>query len=150
MRRGDKEATNRYFRARLYAQGFTIVCVCAGALYWQEDRAKRKHYQGLLGEKKATEKRDAWIRELEARDREEEVERRKREARRERRRELERKGAGEGEAARRSEEAAQEQAQQQVQGANSCPLEREQLVGLLRASSILGPAMGRWWGGSRD
>lgn len=88
MRRGDKEATNRYFRARLYAQGFTIVCVCAGAIYYQEERQKRKHYQGLLGEKRAKEKREAWIRELEARDREEEVERRKVRERRSRRRGL--------------------------------------------------------------
>merc|ERR1712093_284706 len=45
IRAGDSNRTNRMFRARIYAQGFT-----------------------LLAEKKAKEKNEAWIKELEARD----------------------------------------------------------------------------------
>ena len=59
------------FRARIYAQGFTIVAMVAGSMYWQKDRDKRKEFQGVLAEKKAKEKNEAWIRELEARDLEE-------------------------------------------------------------------------------
>lgn len=129
MRTGDKEATNRYFRARLYAQGFTIVCVCAGAIYYQEDRQKRKHYQGLLGEKRAREKKEAWIRELEARDREEEVERKKRAARKEKMKE---KGA----AVATAEEKGKE---------SPSPMDEGDLRSLLTGSRILGPAMAGWW-----
>lgn len=42
----------------------------AGSMYWQEDRSKRKEFEGVMEEKKRMEKRDAWLRELEARDEE--------------------------------------------------------------------------------
>ena len=83
IRRGDKTQTNRFFRARVYAQAFTLLCLCVGSVYWKEDREKRKHYEGLLGEKRAQEKRDAWIKELEARDEEDKLEREKKKRRRE-------------------------------------------------------------------
>jgi len=44
------------------------MAMVAGSVYWEKDRSKRKEYDELLGEKKRTEKRDAWIRELEIRD----------------------------------------------------------------------------------
>ena len=72
-----------YFRARVYAQAFTLLCICVGSVYWKEDREKRKYYQGLLSEKKAQERRDAWIKELEAREEEDKVEREKKKRRRE-------------------------------------------------------------------
>lgn len=71
MRSGDKHKTNRMFRRRIYAQGFTILAMFAGSIYWESDRSKRKQYDGLVDEKKKKEKHDAWIRELEARDEEE-------------------------------------------------------------------------------
>ncbi|KAB8336821.1 hypothetical protein FH972_021130 [Carpinus fangiana] len=83
IRRGDKTRTNMYFRARVYAQAFTLLVLCVGSIYWKEDRQKRKQYEGLVGEKKAAEKRDAWIRELEARDEEDQKERKRRQQRRE-------------------------------------------------------------------
>lgn len=58
------------FRARIYAQGFTLVAMIAGSMYWQTDRQKRKEFEGVLSEQKAKEKNEAWIRELEARDQE--------------------------------------------------------------------------------
>jgi Flp pilus assembly protein TadB len=71
VRAGDHNRTNRMFRARIYAQGFTIVAMVAGSMYWQTDRQKRKEFEGVIAEQKAREKNQAWIRELEARDEEE-------------------------------------------------------------------------------
>ena len=41
-----------------------------GSYYYNADRLKRKEYTDLVKQKKAQEKREAWIRELEARDQE--------------------------------------------------------------------------------
>lgn len=70
MRKGDHKMTNLYFRRRLYAQGFTIAVLVAGNLYWQKDRVKRKDYEKQVAEKERIEKRERWLRELEARDEE--------------------------------------------------------------------------------
>ena len=67
MRSGDKARTNRMFRRRIYAQGFTILAMLGGSAYWESDRAKRGQFDEL-----SEEKRDAWIRELEIREEEEE------------------------------------------------------------------------------
>ena len=48
-----------------------MVAMVAGSMYWESDRQKRKEFEGVLAEQKAKEKNEAWIRELEARDREE-------------------------------------------------------------------------------
>ena len=58
------------FRARIYGQAFTLVAVVAGSYYYAEEREKRKEFTGILAERKAQEKRDAWIRELEVREEE--------------------------------------------------------------------------------
>ena len=79
MRTADHNQTNRMFRARIYAQAFTLVAIYVGSQYYAEDRKKRKEVEGIVSEKKAAEKRDAWIRELEHRDREEREEREERE-----------------------------------------------------------------------
>jgi len=71
MRSGDKARTNRMFRRRIYAQGFTILAMLGGSAYWESDRAKRGQFDELSEEKRRKEKRDAWIRELEVRDEEE-------------------------------------------------------------------------------
>ena len=42
-----------------------------GSYYYKEERGKRKAFESALAEKKAMEKKEAWIRELEARDEEE-------------------------------------------------------------------------------
>ena len=65
------------FRARIYAQGFTLVAIVAGGFYYAEDREKRKEYEGVKTAQKAREKNEAWIRELEARDREDREEARR-------------------------------------------------------------------------
>ncbi|KAL4810987.1 hypoxia induced protein conserved region-domain-containing protein [Aspergillus unguis] len=70
MKRGDSVEMNRMFRARIYAQAFTLVAVCAGGMYFKTERAQRKEFEQQLELRKATEKRDAWLRELEIRDKE--------------------------------------------------------------------------------
>jgi ribosomal protein S11 len=59
------------FRARILAQGFTLVAMVAGSMYWETDRKKRKEFDALVAERKAKEKNELWIKELEARDEEE-------------------------------------------------------------------------------
>ena len=61
---------NRMLRGRIYAQGFTVVALVAGSVYYKTDRTKRKEFEGTVKERKAQEKNQAWIRELEARDEE--------------------------------------------------------------------------------
>ncbi|KAL9599168.1 MAG: hypothetical protein Q9219_004035 [cf. Caloplaca sp. 3 TL-2023] len=71
IRQGDSYRAQRMFRMRLYCQAFTIVAMIGGSLYYNKDRLLRKQYYDLMQEKKKQDKRDAWIRELEVRDKEE-------------------------------------------------------------------------------
>ena len=59
------------FRARVAAQGFTVVAMVAGSMYYSQDRQKTKELRKIKEERDAEEKRQRWIRELEARDEEE-------------------------------------------------------------------------------
>ncbi|KAG4422643.1 Respiratory supercomplex factor 1, mitochondrial [Cadophora malorum] len=93
IRAGDSNRTNRMFRARIYAQGFTLLAMIGGSMYWQTDRQKRKEYDVVIAEKKAKEKNEAWIKELEARDEEEKELKAERQRRRER---MEKRQAGLG------------------------------------------------------
>ena len=68
------------FRARIYAQGFTLLAIVVGSMYYQTDRQKRKEFDGVVADRKAKEKNEAWIRELEARDQEDKDWRARREA----------------------------------------------------------------------
>lgn len=61
------------FRARVAAQGFTVVAMVAGSMYYSGDRQKTKELRRLKEEKDAEEKRQSWIRELEARDEEDKL-----------------------------------------------------------------------------
>jgi hypothetical protein len=58
------------FRARIYAQGFTLLALVAGSIFYKDERLKRKAFEAKLEEKKLAEKREKWLAELEARDRE--------------------------------------------------------------------------------
>jgi hypothetical protein len=71
LRKGDSKQANRMFRARVYAQGFTVIAMVAGSMYYSKDRAKTKELRQLQEQRDAEEKRMKWIRELEARDDEE-------------------------------------------------------------------------------
>ena len=59
------------FRARVAAQGFTVIAMVAGSMYYSQDRQKTKELRKLKDERDAEEKRQKWIRELEVRDEEE-------------------------------------------------------------------------------
>lgn len=72
MRTGDHQRTNRMFRRRIYAQGFTLLAMVAGSAYWKKDRAARNEYNELIEEKQKKDKHEAWIKELEIRDAEDE------------------------------------------------------------------------------
>lgn len=68
IRHGDHHQTNKMFRARIYAQGFTLVALVAGSIFYQDERLKRRSLEKAVEQKKALEKRDKWLAELEARD----------------------------------------------------------------------------------
>lgn len=70
MKAGDSVQLNKMFRARIYAQAFTLFAVVAGGIYYKTERQQRKEFERVVSEKKSQEKRDAWIRELEIRDQE--------------------------------------------------------------------------------
>ena len=70
IRSGNAIKTNQMFRARVYAQGFTLVAIVVGSVYYKDERFNRKKFEKVVEDKKAAEKRDKWIAELEARDRE--------------------------------------------------------------------------------
>ncbi|KAI5370871.1 Putative hypoxia induced protein [Septoria linicola] len=71
IKSGDKTRTNRMFRRRIYAQGFTILAMVAGSAYYESDRTKRKQFDGTIADQQKKERHEAWLRELEARDEEE-------------------------------------------------------------------------------
>ncbi|KAK7403986.1 Respiratory supercomplex factor 1, mitochondrial [Neonectria punicea] len=71
LRRGDSRQANRMFRARVAAQGFTVIAMVAGSMYYNKDREKTKELRKLKEQRDAEEKRIKWIRELEVRDEEE-------------------------------------------------------------------------------
>ncbi|CAI7626831.1 hypothetical protein N7509_002862 [Penicillium cosmopolitanum] len=70
MRAGDSAEMNRMFRARIYAQAFTLVALVAGGMYYKTERKQRREFDQAVEERKSQEKRDAWLRELEIRDEE--------------------------------------------------------------------------------
>lgn len=78
IKTGDKHRTNRMFRRRIYAQGFTILAMFAGSIYWEGDRKKRTEYNELVEDKKKRERHEAWLKELEIREEEEQELRRRR------------------------------------------------------------------------
>ncbi|KAF6814704.1 hypothetical protein CSOJ01_03927 [Colletotrichum sojae] len=70
-RRGDAVQANKMFRARVAAQGFTVVAMVAGSMYYNKDRERTAELRKIKEAQEAEEKRLRWIRELEARDEEE-------------------------------------------------------------------------------
>ena len=58
------------FRYRIYGQAFTLIAIMGGAYYYKTDRMLRQEIYFAKEEKKAKEKKNAWIKELEIRDQE--------------------------------------------------------------------------------
>ncbi|CCF43412.1 hypothetical protein CH063_13117 [Colletotrichum higginsianum] len=71
IRRGDSVQANKMFRARVAAQGFTVFAMVAGSMYYNKDRERTAELRKIKEANEAEEKRQRWIRELEARDDEE-------------------------------------------------------------------------------
>jgi hypothetical protein len=86
IRKQDHARANLMFRRRIYAQGFTVVVMVAGSYYWRDERAKRKELETMAKEREAVETREAWLKELEARELEDKEARGRVEVLRERRR----------------------------------------------------------------
>lgn len=70
MKAGDSVEMNKMFRARIYAQAFTLLAVVAGGMYFKTERQQRREFEKVVEARRAQEKRDAWLRELEIRDQE--------------------------------------------------------------------------------
>ncbi|KAI1737769.1 mitochondrial hypoxia responsive domain-containing protein [Xylaria scruposa] len=68
MRRGDHAGVQRMFRARIGAQAFTVVAMVAGGAYYGADREKRKELIKLEAQRRAEERNQKWLHELEVRD----------------------------------------------------------------------------------
>ncbi|KAL8393188.1 hypothetical protein RB595_003112 [Gaeumannomyces hyphopodioides] len=84
MRRGDHARMNRMFRYRVAAQGFTVLAMVFGGIYFNDQRHKEREVWKQKQEDEAEEKRLKWIRELEVRDQEDKLAREKLEQRRQR------------------------------------------------------------------
>lgn len=70
MKAKDSAEMNRMLRARIYAQAFTLVALVAGGMYFKSERQQRREFEKAVEVRKSQEKRDAWLRELEIRDKE--------------------------------------------------------------------------------
>ncbi|TGJ87582.1 hypothetical protein E0Z10_g1233 [Xylaria hypoxylon] len=68
MKKGDHAGVQRMFRARIGAQAFTVLAMVAGGAYYGADREKRKELIKLEAQKRAEEKNQKWLHELEVRD----------------------------------------------------------------------------------
>ncbi|KAL2074031.1 hypothetical protein VTL71DRAFT_7809 [Oculimacula yallundae] len=142
IRSGDSNRTNRMFRARIYAQGFTLLAMIGGSMYWQTDRQKRKEYDVVVAEKKAKEKNALWIKELEARDEEEKELKAERTRRRER---AEKRAKGLGADGKKVVEGKEENGEKkgvlekvvEGKGASSVVDEAEKKKGVLESVSSL-------------
>lgn len=58
------------FRARIYAQGFTLAAMLGGSVYYKKQRDEEKEVDVAKAKIDAKAKQMAWIRELEIRDKE--------------------------------------------------------------------------------
>ncbi|KAB5578112.1 hypoxia induced protein conserved region-domain-containing protein [Coniochaeta sp. 2T2.1] len=144
VRRGDHKGAQKYFRARVAAQGFTVLAMVFGGYYYQSDRHKEREQWKLQRERDSEEQKQRWIRELEIRDEEEKA----LQARIEKRRERaagKRSAVGEGGPEKQSTSEAVEQMRTgpkgsaQAEGASDAPTN----VGVLGA-------LGGLFGGGRD
>lgn len=97
IRKGDHERAQRMFRARVLAQGFTVLAMVGGGIYYQADRHKERELWKLQRERDAEDQRRRWIRELEIRDEEEKALKERLDKRR--KRAADRSSAAEGKAA---------------------------------------------------
>lgn len=94
VKKGDHHQAQRMFRARVLAQGFTVMAMVGGGIYLADDRKKEREGWALERHQKQQAQNERWIKELEARDAEEKALR----ERIARRKELRKAGVSEDEA----------------------------------------------------
>ncbi|CAK7221204.1 Respiratory supercomplex factor 1, mitochondrial [Sporothrix bragantina] len=99
IRKGDHHQAQRMFRARVLAQGFTVLAIVGGGIYLADDRKKEREQWALERQQKQQAETAKWIRELEARDAEEKA----LQERIARRRELRKAGGGTSEEDKKAE-----------------------------------------------
>ncbi|ERS98487.1 hypothetical protein HMPREF1624_05271 [Sporothrix schenckii ATCC 58251] len=68
IRKGDHHQAQRMFRARVLAQGFTIMAIVGGGIYLADDRKKERQQWALERQQKQQAETEKWVKELEARD----------------------------------------------------------------------------------
>lgn len=61
IRRGDQKRTNQFFRWRIYAQGFTVLAMVSGSVYYGDTRKDAKKIKDEKERIKAIEARDRWL-----------------------------------------------------------------------------------------
>lgn len=66
LRKGNQQSANKYFRWRVYAQGFTVLAMVAGSAWYGETRKENKIKKDAAEKIKAQAARDRWLNELEA------------------------------------------------------------------------------------
>ncbi|KAB5584985.1 hypoxia induced protein conserved region-domain-containing protein [Coniochaeta sp. 2T2.1] len=127
VRRGDHKGAQKYFRARVAAQGFTVLAMVFGGYYYQSDRHKEREQWKLQRERDSQDQKQRWIRELEIRDEEEKALQARIEKRRERAAGKRSTTTGEGGPERQSTSEAVEQMRAgtkgsaQAEGASDAP-----------------------------
>lgn len=61
IRKGNQQNANKYFRWRIYAQGFTVLAMVAGSVYYGDTRAEAKTTKQETEKVKARAARDRWL-----------------------------------------------------------------------------------------
>lgn len=61
LRKGHQQNANKFFRWRIYAQGFTVLAMVAGSVYYGDTRAEAKQVKAENERIKAREARDRWL-----------------------------------------------------------------------------------------
>lgn len=164
VRRGDHKGAQKFFRARVAAQGFTVLAMVFGGYYYQADRHKERELWKLQRERESEEQRQRWIRELEVRDEEEKALQERIAKKRER---AARRGAGEdgqgGSAKQTTSEAvehlrADTKGSAQAEGASEAPTKvvaqgdvggETVSIEKKEGTSLFG-SLGSLWGGGKD
>lgn len=61
LRKGNQNNANKFFRWRIYAQGFTVAAMVAGSVYYGDTRVEAKRAKDAAEKVKAREARDRWL-----------------------------------------------------------------------------------------
>ncbi len=148
IRRGDSQAAQRMFRARVAAQGFTVLAMVGGGMYYAEDRAKRKELLKLEQQQSDEAKREKWIKELEARDAEEQALRETLDKRRKRAAERAANSETDTDGVTAQARAALREAKASKGGLVEATENRSQAGGEKEGSGSVLSSLGGWFGGS--